>query len=141
MILPRAGVAAARSSAGRRGALYHGQDWPASMLGDRHQIRDVISRRLLSREIQIELVLEYPFRKVPQTQEGVFHSPAEQAAAQEVVVQRDAQVVDQMRASCAVEEIHVVPPAGKEKLPLQVGEPVKFRALVFLQARIFQWHK
>ena len=35
MILHRASVAAAaRSSAGRRGALYHGQDWPASMLGE-----------------------------------------------------------------------------------------------------------
>jgi hypothetical protein len=48
--------------------LYDGENWPSTMLRDGHEIRYTIARLSISGEIQIELVLEYPFGKMSETQ-------------------------------------------------------------------------
>jgi hypothetical protein len=73
-------------------------------------------------EVQIEFLLQEPFGKMSQAQERVFHGLAKKAPAKEEVIEGNAEVVDQMCAVRAMEQIPVISPAGEEKLSLQTGE-------------------
>jgi hypothetical protein len=111
------------------------------VLGDRDDVRKAIARGSLPGEVQVKLVLQYPLREVPHTEQRVLHGFAEKAPAQEVVVERDAHVVDEVRALSAMEEIQVIPLAGEEELPLQLGQLKKLGAFTLLQPRVLQRHE
>lgn len=72
--------------------------------------------------------------------EGIFHLPAEEAPAEQIVVERSTQGETQPVAVVAV-KIQVVPPTGKQELPLPVCKLRQLCALLCLQASVLQRRK
>src|SRR5215475_3577248 len=98
----------------------HGQEGAHGVLRDGHMVRYAESWRLLPGKVEVEPAPEQPLGKMRETKYRILHGLTEEAPAKQVVVNGNAQVIDEMSAFGAVKEIHVVAPAGEEKLPLQV---------------------
>jgi hypothetical protein len=112
-----------------------------NVLRDGDDFGYAIPRCSLPGKVQVKLVLQYPLGEVPHTEQRILHGFAEKTPAQEVVVERDAHVVDEVRALSTMEEIQVIPPAGEEKLPLQLGQLKKLCAFTLLQPPVLQRHE
>ncbi len=65
---------------------------PEAMIGDRDNIGRLVARLAASTEVQIEPAAQQPFGKMRQAIERILHGRAEQPAAHQIVVRRDAQV-------------------------------------------------
>src|ERR1700734_4067974 len=119
----------------------YGKRRSRKVLWDGDELRHALPRGSLPGKVQVESVLQYPLREMPHTEQRVLHGLAEETPAQEVVIQRVAHVVNEVRALGTMEEIQVMSPAGEEKLPLQFGQLKKFCAFALLHPRVFQRHK
>ena len=102
----------------------YGERRAHNVLRNGDDVRRAISRLSIACKVQVQLVLQYPLREVPHTERRVLHGFAKKTPAQEVVIQRNAHIVNEVRALSPLEEIQVMPPAGEEKLPLHLrGSP------------------
>src|SRR5271167_462781 len=92
----------------------YGETRARNVLRNGDHIRHAIPRRSLPHKIQVKLVLQYPLLKLPHTEQRVLHGFAKQTPAQEVVIQRNAHIVNEVRALSPMEESQLIPPACEE---------------------------
>src|SRR6185312_2330973 len=92
-------------------------------------------------EVQVQVAAQVALGEVAEAEERVFDVGAEVAAAEGVVVERDAEVELPLHAGGVAEEVEVIAPAGKEELPLQVGELGGAGGCLLAHAGVFEWYE
>src|SRR6185295_9984686 len=80
--------------------------------------------------IEVKTPAQKLLREMRQSHDRIFHRFAEHTPAEQIVINRHAEIELTMKARVIAVKIEIIAPACKEKFPLQLGQFVKLRAVV-----------